>query len=441
MSSHSQHVATIQQRWEVALAANRFDAALVAAGARQNYFLDDQAPPFRANPHFSQWLDGGGCENALLLIRPGRTPTLFFHQERDYWHQPPAVPDLAGAIDVNVFESVDALVDAACRAIEHENRAALIGDSSGHATNLPVAELNPQQLLNHLHYGRAQKTAFEIDCMRRATRIGVKGHIAARAAYEAGASEYAIHQAYLLASEQTESALPYSNIVAQNEHAGVLHYQHYDREPPVRRASFLIDAGGRFRGYASDITRTYAAPERTDFAALIAGLDARQRALIESIKPGVNYLELHERMHRAIGELLAEAGLVNCTGEEAFAMQITDAFIPHGLGHLIGLQTHDVAGHMVSPDGGMRPPPKRYAALRLTRDVAVDQVFTIEPGLYFIPMLLDELRAMPGGRFVNWRAVESYLPCGGIRIEDNVLITSDGPVNLTRDAFASASAP
>ncbi len=90
MSSHAQHVATIQQRWETALAANRFDAALIAAGARQNYFLDDQAPPFRANPHFSQWLDGAGCENALLLIRPGHTPTLFFHQQRDYWHQPPA---------------------------------------------------------------------------------------------------------------------------------------------------------------------------------------------------------------------------------------------------------------------------------------------------------------------------------------------------------------
>ena len=98
----------------------------------------------------------------------------------------------------------------------------------------------------------------------------MSGHSRARAAYEAGASEYAIHQAYLLASQQTESALPYSNIVAQNEHAGVLHYQHYDREPPRRRASFLIDAGGRFRGYASDITRTYAAAERSDFAALIA---------------------------------------------------------------------------------------------------------------------------------------------------------------------------
>ena len=158
MSGYSQHVATIQQRWEVALAANRFDAALIAAGARQNYFLDDQAPPFRANPHFSQWLDGGGCENALLLVRPGRTPTLFFHQERDYWHQPPR-RRISPARSTSTCSTPSMRSWTARRAVEHENRTALIGDSSGDTTNLPVAEVNPQQLLNHLHYGRAQKTA------------------------------------------------------------------------------------------------------------------------------------------------------------------------------------------------------------------------------------------------------------------------------------------
>lgn len=438
MNNYLQHVAQIQQRWETALAANRFDAALVLAGARQNYFLDDQAPPFRANPHFSQWLDASGCEHAMLLIQPGHKPKLFFHQQRDYWHQPPAVPDLAGAIDIVVFDTLDALVDGACSAVERQNRTALIGESSGQPTNLPVAESNPQQLLNHLHYGRAHKTEFEIDCMRRATEIGVRGHLAAHAAYRGGASEYTIHQAYLTASRQTESELPYANIIAQNEHAGVLHYQHQDREPPAQRASFLIDAGGRWHGYASDITRTYAADEHDEFAALIAGLDLRQRTLIDSIHPGISYLELHERMHRAIGDLLAEAGLVTCSGADAFAMQITDAFIPHGLGHLLGLQTHDVAGHMVSPDGGMRPPPDRYSALRLTRDVAVDQVFTIEPGLYFIPMLLDELRIKPAGKLVNWRLVAQYMRYGGIRIEDNIHVTALGNVNLTRNAFAAA---
>jgi Xaa-Pro dipeptidase len=123
MNKYTEHVATLEQRWATALAANSFDAALIDAGARQNYFLDDQAPPFRANPHFSQWLDGAGAEHALLLIRPGLTPRLFLHQPRDYWHQPPTPPDLENAIDVAVFDSPDAVVAAALQALERENRA------------------------------------------------------------------------------------------------------------------------------------------------------------------------------------------------------------------------------------------------------------------------------------------------------------------------------
>ncbi len=337
MDPYSAHVEEIQRRWEAALAANRFDAALIAAGARRNYFLDDQAPAFRANPHFAQWLDASGCEQALLLVRPSRKPTLYFLQARDYWHMPPSAPDLHGAIEVETFDSPDALVAAACREIERENRVASIGDWS--ASNLPVAEVNPQQLLNHLHYRRAYKTPFEVDCMTHATRIGVRGHLAAREAYASGASEFDIHQAYLTASQQNETELPYANIVAQNEHAGVLHYQHYDRQPPRERASFLIDAGGRYRGYASDITRTYAADPGSEFAALVDAMDLRQQHLIASIRPGLDYLELHESMHRAIADLLVEFGFVTCSAAEAFDLRITDAFIPHGLGHLIGLQT------------------------------------------------------------------------------------------------------
>jgi Xaa-Pro dipeptidase len=88
----------------------------------------------------------------------------------------------------------------------------------------------------------------------------------------------------------------------------------------------------------------------------------------------------------------------------------------------------------------MRLPPDRYAALRLTRDIGVDQIFTIEPGLYFIPMLLDELRTKPAAQHVNWPVVARFMQYGGIRIEDNVHVTNDGVVNLTRNAFAAAEA-
>ena len=258
--------------------------------------------------------------------------------------------------------------------------------------------------------------------------------MAARAAYFDGASELDIHLSYLAASRQTDADLPYPNIVAQNEHAGVLHYQHRDPQPPSRRRSFLIDAGGRHLGYASDITRTYsAAPDA--FAELIDALDEKQRALIADIRPGISYVEMHERMSLSIGDLLARFGLVRCDAHTAFETGITDVFFAHGLGHLLGLQTHDVGGCLASADGRASPPPKRYPALRLTRTIESGYVFTIEPGIYFIPQLLDAARQGRHGQEIVWTAVESFLPYGGVRIEDNVLVTEDGFENLTRPVF------
>ena len=89
---YTEHVATLTRRWRNALSNNAFDAALISAGARRDYFLDDQAPPFRANPHLAQWFDAGDCEHSMLLVRPGQAPRLYFYQPRDYWHQPPPLP-------------------------------------------------------------------------------------------------------------------------------------------------------------------------------------------------------------------------------------------------------------------------------------------------------------------------------------------------------------
>ena len=211
-------------------------------------------------------------------------------------------------------------------------------------------------------------------------------------------------------------------------------------DAPAARHSFLIDAGARHRCYASDITRSYAADTgecgSDTFSKLIEDLDAAQRGLIDSIQVGQNYLDLHQDMHRRLGRLLADNRLVRCSAEAAFELGITRSFLPHGLGHLLGLQTHDVGGHQSSPAGGQSPPPEEYAALRLTRPVEVNQVFTIEPGLYLIPQLLRSLKEGDHGKQVNWTVVDELRPFGGIRIEDNVLITTSGTRNLTREAFA-----
>ncbi len=438
MSAFTDHIAELRRRWSGALASAGLDVAVVAAGTSRPYFLDDQSPPYRPNPHFAQWLAGAECPNSLLLVRRNGPVTLYFHQVEDYWHLPPATPDLDDAVAVETFDSIDAMTTAVAREVERFNRTAFVGEVETPGSNLPFGEVNPPLLLNALHYGRARKTPFEIACMRRATEIAVAGHVAAVAAFRAGASEFEIHQAYLSASQQTESSLPYSSIVALNEHAGVLHYQHYDRNSPAVRKSFLIDAGGRYRGYAADVTRTYAA-QSDAFAALIDALDAEQLAIIDTIRAGMSYVDLHDAMHRSIAGILSNLGLVTCSAEAAYQQRITDAFFPHGIGHLIGLQTHDVGGHLASPEGGTRAPPERYPALRLTRAIETGQVFTVEPGIYFIPMLLRQLRPSAAGNDVAWSEVDALMGHGGIRIEDNVLITEDGVENLTREAFAGAS--
>ena len=408
---------------------------MVAAGAPRNYLFDDDAPVFRPNPHFALWFPHRRSEHALLLFAPGKPTKLFFLQPADYWHLPQQAPDWAGScFDLTVHAEAGALREAARAAASNLGAVACIGEDpafGGYATN-------PSGLVDRLHYQRANKTDFEIACIEEATRAGVSGHLAARGAFYSGACELDILRAYLTASDQTEADLPYTCIIAQNEHAATLHYQYYDRAPPATRRSFLIDAGAQRYGYASDITRTYTATPGDAFGDLVGALDTAQRQLIETIRPGVCYLDLHVDMHGRLCELLVEFGLVRCTAQAAFELGISRTFLPHGLGHLLGLQVHDVGGHQAGPDGVPAPPPAEYPALRLTRTASPGMVFTIEPGLYLIPMLLDELRSSDAAAEVNWPAVEALVPFGGIRIEDNVLVTERGTRNLTREAFAAA---
>ena len=434
---YRRHLQLLAPQWEAALEAEGFDAVLVAAGAPRNYLFDDHAPAFRPNPHFALWFPHGGCEHALLLIAPGQRPRLFFLQPDDYWHLPQEAPDWAGAcFDLAVHSGLDDLRDAALAAAAGFGSVACIGEDPA----FDGRAANPQELVDRLHYQRACKTDFEIDCLRKATEAGVAGHLAARDAFCSGASELEILRAFLVASGQRETELPYPCIVAQNAHAATLHYQYYDRAPPAVRHSFLIDAGAQRHGYASDITRTYTATPGDAFGELIDALDAAQRQLIETIRPGIGYLDLHVDMHRRLCGILAGFGLVRCSAQAAFELGISRTFLPHGLGHLLGLQVHDVGGHQAGPDGERSLPPSEYAALRLTRRTTAGMVFTIEPGLYFIPMLLDELRSSGSAGEVDWSTVESLAPCGGIRIEDNVLVTETGTRNLTREAFAAAGA-
>jgi Xaa-Pro dipeptidase len=134
--------------------------------------------------------------------------------------------------------------------------------------------------------------------------------------------------------------------------------------------------------------------------------------------------------------LLKEHGFIHMEVESAVDSGVTRAFFPHGLGHSIGLQVHDVGGFASNDHGSTVPRPDGHPFLRMTRTLEPNMVVTIEPGLYFIEMLLADLRDKPVSRDINWNKVEAFKRYGGIRIEDDVVCTDGAPENLTRDAFA-----
>jgi len=429
------HLATVRARTDAALAAHRYDGVAIYSGRPHEHFLDDHGSPYKANPHFLQWAPLQDAPDCFVRYLPGQRPLLVFHQPADYWHKPPAVPagEWTREFDVQVVRQpgdARALLGAAGR------RLAFLGEWQPEFDAWGFAGANAKPLLYHLHFDRAVKTPYEIECLRQASRLGAHGHRAAAAAWRAGASEFEVHQAYCSATGLREQELPYGNIVAFGPGAAVLHYQQLQRTRDVPRRTFLIDAGAQVRGYASDITRTYC-DDDAEFGAMIGAMDVLQRALCDAIRPGADYREVHLHAHWLIAAVLRESGVIGCSVETAVAEGVTSVFFPHGIGHLLGLQVHDVAGFARDVTGAEIPKPDGHPFLRLTRVLEPGFVVTVEPGLYFIDLLLDDARGTKAGAHIRWDAVARLKPFGGIRIEDDVLCTQGAPENLTRDAFAS----
>ena len=428
------HIETVKQRHDNALAESGYDHIIIFGGEIHIQFLDDSFYPFKVNPHFKAWVPIVDNPHCFIVYTPGKTPRLVYYQPVDYWYKPAAAP--AGYwvdhFDIRVIGSPEA-------AKEHfppTGRTAFVGEPSGLST-LNRADANPEKLLSALHFERSWKTDYEIACLTEANTRGVRGHRAAARAFREGKSEFEIHIDFLLQSSQAEEELPYGNIIALNQNASVLHYLNHEREQPGDlRYSFLIDAGAQYHGYASDITRTYARDERGEFALLIEAMDAMQQRLCIMARPGVNYIDIHMAAHAEVATILHDFDFVRELDAAGIVeKQISSAFFPHGVGHFLGLQVHDVAGFHQDRAGCIIAKPEGHPYLRLTRIIDPRMVFTIEPGLYFIDSLLAGLRKSENAKYVNWTKVDAFRKFGGIRIEDDVVVTSDGHVNMTRDAF------
>jgi Xaa-Pro dipeptidase len=439
-SLYAEHVAQVQAHWEAALDAENLQAALVHSGTPLHSFLDDYEYAFRPNPHFLHWLPLTHHADSALLLVPGERPRLFYYQPDDYWYLPPSDPDpwWAQHFDIEVVRDANGwragLEQRLAQTPLDLADLAAVGDSPSLRGVFDGHNINPAGLLDRMHIARTRKTAYEVACIDRAARLAARAHVAAEQAFRSGESEFGIHLAYLAACEHTDTQLPYNNIVALNEHGAVLHYQARERAVPGELRSFLIDAGCTVHGYASDITRTYAR-QSGEFADLVAAMDELQQRLTARVRAGIDYKALHLETHRDIAGVLETFGVIRVPADTAVESGLSAVFYPHGLGHFLGLQTHDVAG-LIDNQARPIPRPEGHPALRLTRVLEAGNVLTIEPGLYFIDSLLARWRAKQDASMVDWDRVAALAPYGGIRIEDNVVVTEEGCDNLTRRAFA-----
>jgi Xaa-Pro dipeptidase len=428
------HLGVLARRADEALARGGFDHLVVPSGRLHYQAFDDRDYPYAVNPQFKSWLPLTRLPDSWLVYTPGKRPQLVYHQPHDYWHVVPAAPGgwWVEHFDIHVIRTPE---EALALLPKDPARCAILGEPQSALDGF--APNNPQPVLDYLDYHRAFKTPYEIALMRQAQVHAVRGHRAAEAAFRAGASEFAIHMAYCGAVGQDANELPYGNIIALNEHAAVLHYTDLGQRTPQPLRSFLIDAGASAHGYASDITRTYAAAGHDEFQAMIDAVDSAQQKMCAAVRAGFDYKQLHVDAHLALMGILKDFGVITVSPEAALASGVSAAFFPHGIGHLIGAQVHDVAGFAASDRGGRIERPAGHPYLRMTRVLEPGMVVTVEPGVYFIDMLLDEVKKAGSAASVNWERVDFFRPYGGIRIEDEVLCTGGDADNLTRPVFAA----
>lgn len=425
------HLAELDRRSADVCRARGLDGVVVHSGtAQKKSQFDDQHWPLVVVPTFRHWLPLA-VEGCAVWVRPGQRPVLFRNVDASFWDGPAEVESdhFWSGFEVREIRSASQIRDALARDV---GRLAFVGEDTtfGRALGFADDRLNPPALMTDLDGTRVLKTPYEIACHAEASRRAAVGHIAvARAFFDGDPSELDLHLLYLRETAQDDSDAPYKGIVALDEHAATLHHVAYGRRRAPAR-TLLTDAGAACLGYQSDITRTLVKTRggvADVFGALIAEIDALQQELVAMVKPGRPYQALHDESHRMLAAALLKLGIAR-PGMSVDALVdggTTRKLFPHGLGHSLGVATHDVGCKLVAPKS-------ENPFLRNTADIAVGQVFTIEPGCYFIPTLLNEARALPDAGGLDWELVDALVPFGGIRIEDNIHVGAAGPVNLTR---------
>ena len=399
----------------------------------------DQFHEFHAHPEF-QYLTGVAEPGAALAWEPDGGWTLFAPslsvEDLVWMSAPPSAAELA--TETGVARSVDrselagwlesrrGREMALLGSRDLERRATEYGVDSWSSLEAVVDEDATERLGRALAELRRAKDAVELDRMTRAVDAAVAGHLAAQRLTKHGLTERALQiemEAEFFRHGGARTA--YGSIVGSGPNSAILHGTPGERVMSDGEL-VLIDAGAEIEGYASDVTRTF--PVSAEFTGMQRDLYnvvlAAQQEATAAAGPGVEYKSLHMKASTTIAQGLVDIDVLRGAPDELVTADAHALFFPHGLGHMLGLSTHDCAGYLEG-----RVPEDRFglAYLRADLPLAPGYVVTIEPGIYFVPALLTEpLRRERYAEMVNWDVVDGLLDFGGIRIEDDVLITPNG---------------
>jgi Xaa-Pro aminopeptidase len=275
----------------------------------------------------------------------------------------------------------------------------------------------------------------ELDEMRATTVVTEAAHRAAMGATHPGVHEQIIAATFQDVVVRNGLSLAYPSIVTVR--GEVLHNFNYVNTAQAGQL-LLLDGGAEAQsGYATDVTRTWPVSGRFEARQLAAyeAVLASQLSGIEKVRSGTRYRDVHMQSALVLAQFLADEGLVKCSPEVAVEAGAHALFFPHGVGHLIGLDVHDMEnfGDRASyPPGRARSSQFGTGYLRLDLDLEPGMVVTVEPGFYVVPAILEDssLRAQFAD-LVDFDKAEDWNGFGGIRIEDDVAVTTDAPEVIT----------
>ncbi|KAJ5535890.1 hypothetical protein N7513_009076 [Penicillium frequentans] len=319
-----------------------------------------------------------------------------------------------------------------------------------HASELPKGlpaelPLDSSQLQQAMNAARGIKDEYEIRMIRKANEISALAHRKVLEGIQKMTNESQIEGLFLdTCISHGARNQSYQIIAGSGPNAAVLHYSR-NNESLSGKPLVCLDAGAEWECYASDVTRTF--PLKGEWpskyvADIYKLVERMQEECIKGIRRGTRFLNLHDLAHDiAIDGLLALGVLKGGSHAEIRESGASKVFLPHGLGHHVGLEVHDVSESEIMAmhpglDQSHYGPVMNYGVCRSPCTVSAPlleegMVVTIEPGLYFSPLALANARKQPLAKYIDFEVANKYVHIGGVRIEDDILVTANGYENLT----------